>query len=335
MVILAVLATLLVAMVLSAQLADAGLESQRLVDHAVARDSNYLVARSALEMGMEVLRADNNDTDGPGDTWAVGELDIEWEGRPVSLRIVDEDSRFPLDRLQEDPDGEEGAILAEALARLVRRAGSPVPQAAVDQFLDWTDADSTRRPEGAEYGDYGRNRVKNGPLDSLSELSFLPAWEQPPALPAPTRRPPPQMEGLKGLRPGGRLTPTPRPGQKTLGALPTSDWADWLTLHSSGRINVNTAPAQLLMSLDPDLTEVTVQEIVKRRQDQALKGGDDLRQVPGMDADLLFRLEKVLGYRSNTFEIRATVKKPPGNITLTAIVRRGGGPMRVLWWEVK
>lgn len=332
MVILAVLATLLVALALSTQLTDAGLDSQRLADFTLSREENYLVARSAFEMGLEVLRSDDNDSDGPGDTWAVGELDVEWEGRKVALRIVDEESRFPLGRLQAAPDKEKP--LAEALVRFARKAGLANAEEAVDALLDWTDSDMIRRPSGAEFGDYGRNPVKDSPLDSVAELDSLPAWSRPPALALPPRRAAPTLEDLQGQEPGGELA-LPTPETQTVGAGEPSTWSDWLTLHSSGKVNVNTAPAEVLMSLDPEVTEVTVQEILSRRQDEAFRSGEDLRQVPGVDADVLFRLEKLVGYRSNTFEIRATVDEPPGRIVLRGIVRRGGGPMKVLWWEVR
>lgn len=339
MVILAVLATLLVALALSTQLTDAGVDADRLMDYVAAREANYMVARSAVEMGMEVIRADDNDSDGPEDTWAVGELNVEWEGKGVALRITDEESRFPLNRLMAKPDSEQA--LAAALLSFTRKAGVQNPEEAVDGLLDWTDPDLIRRPSGAEFGDYGKERVKDAPLDSLFELLRLPSWNTPPALPAPRRRPAPKLEDLGGPEPTGEFRDAPGlgnlapPETETMGGSTTSEWADWLTLHSSGKINVNTAPPELLMSLDPDVTDVTVQEIVQRRTDKAFTGGDQLREVPGIDADLLFRLETMVGYRSNTFEIRAVVAEPPGAITLRAVVRRGGGPMRVLWWEVQ
>jgi general secretion pathway protein K len=334
MVILAVLAILLVAMAICAGLTDSGLEAQRLMDHAAAREANYLVARSAIELGMEVLRADDNDTDGPQDPWAVGEVNLEWEGRQVTLRLVDEESRFPLGRLQAAPDDESGQLLAQALERLLRRAGMPDATAAVQQLLDWVDPDPIRRPRGAELGDYGQQPVKDGPLDSLAELKFLPAWEQAPGLAAPKRPPPPQLEGLEEAQASDEIRLVV-PGPETMGSGVSSEWSDWLSLHSNGKTNINTAPPELLLSLDPDLGQVTVDEIIRRRQQEAFASSDDLRRVPGVDADLAFRLEKVLGYHSDTFEIRATIDHPSANLTLKAVVRRGQGPMQVLWWEVQ
>lgn len=339
MVILAVLATLLVALAISTQLTDAGVDADRMMDFVAAREANYQVARSAVEMGMEVVRADDNDTDGPDDTWAVGELNVEWEGKAVALRITDEESRFPLNRLLAKPDSEKD--MADALLSFARKAGVTNAEEAVDGLLDWSDPDLIRRPSGAEFGDYGKERVKDAPLDSLFELLRLPSWNQPPALPAPRRRPAPKLDDLDGPEPTGDLGgdtgfgASKIPETETQGGSTSSEWADWLTLHSSGKMNVNTAPPELLMSLDPDITDVTVQEIVQRRTDKAFSSSDQLREVPGIDADLLFRLETMVGYRSNTFEIRAVVDEPPGAITLRAVVRRGGGPMKVLWWEVQ
>lgn len=335
MVILAVMATLIVALALAMQLTDAGVDADRMMDYVSAREANYQVARSAVEMGLEVIRADDNDSDGPDDTWAVGQLDVEWEGKSVSLRITDEESRFPLNRLLARPDDEKE--LAQALLLFTRRAGVENAEGAVDRLLDWSDPDLYRRPAGAEFGDYGKDRVKDAPLDSLAELARLPLWNLPPALPAPRRRQAPRLEELQGkeIPEEARLTPPQGPQQVTVGGAPASEWSDWLTLHSSGKINVNTAPPELLMSLDPDMTDVTAQEIAQRRADKAFTSGEQLREVPGLDADLLFRLEKMLGYRSNTFEIQAEVHEPPGQISVRAVVRRGGGPMRVLWWEVR
>lgn len=331
---LSILATLLVALALSTRLTDAGLDAQRQIEHVQARETNYLVARSAIEMGLEVLRSDDNDSDGPQDLWSVGEMQIEWEGHPVTLHLVDEESRFPLGRLQAAPDQDPGPELAKALVRLVQKAGQPNPEGAVDQLLDWVDPDAVRRPEGAEWGDYGPRPVKDGPLDSLAELEALPAWGPPPALPAPRRRSAPTLEEVRGAGPSGDLDLTV-PEARTAGAAATSQWSDWLSLRSNGRINVNTAPPELLMCLDPDLSEVTVQEIVQRRQDEAFKSSQELRSIPGMDADLLFRLEKMVGFKSDTFEIRASVNEPPGSVTVTAVVLRNQGEMKVLWWEIR
>jgi len=334
MVMLSILATLLVALALSTRLTDAGLDAQRLLDHIQARETNYMVARSAIEMGLEVLRSDDNDTDGPQDVWSVGEMQIEWEGHPVTLQIVDEESRFPLGRLQAIPDREPGPEIAAALVRLVERAGLPDPQGAVDHFLDWVDADQVRRPQGAEWGDYGSQPVKDGPLDSLVELEALPTWNQSPALPPPRRRAAPRLEEVQGLEPSRDLD-LRVPEAATVGATPTSRWSDWLSLYSNGTVNVNTAAPELLLSLDPDLSEVTVQEILRRRQDEAFANSQDLGSVPGMNADLLFRLEKMLGFKSDTFEIRASISQPPGNVTVKAVVVRSQGAFKVLWWEVR
>lgn len=324
MVMVAVLGMLLVAAVLVTQLSDAGTAVDRLVSYTRAREQNYLIARSVLEMGLELIRADDNDADGPGDTWAIGEQATEWQGHLVRLGILDEESRFPLGSLMENPDDEK---LRASLIRLARRAGLDAEK-AVDSLLDWVDADGTPRSSGSEASPDGRVPVKNAPLDSLAELRFLPLWT-PPALPRPLPYAPEGLMEQAGLEP--TPTATPRPAASPPAA---SQWSDWLSLYSSGKVNINTAPPELLASLDEEMTDVTVQEIVSRRQEELFHGAQDLQRVPGINSDLLFRLQEQVAFTSRTFTVRASIDDLPGRVTVRAVVRRGQ-KMTVLLWQVE
>lgn len=344
MVILAVLAMLIIITVLSAQLGDnsVALDHRQRVIHS--REDHYQMARSAVELAMDLLMVDTNDYDGAGDLWAFGSQRLTWEGKPLFLEIRDEEGRFPLIKLMRGgKDSEELRPYEEALGRLLQRNGLSDKE-AVASLEDWCDADSDVRQGGGEAGVYNDIRVKNAPLDSLDELRYVSRWG-PPTLP-----PPP------ALNPGGLFAeeaekynvPLEGRGANMLDTVTgqqrqddwvklkgASEWSDWLTLYSGGKVNLNTAPEEVLRSLDAYMTDTVVNELVSSRQKKALKKEDDLKQIAGVDSDLAFRLAKIAGFKSDHFRVRVVVDVRPGRLQLDAFVKREKkGAPKVLYWKV-
>lgn len=358
MVILAVLATVIVALALSYRMADVGLDAQRLMDMAAARENNYQVARSAVELGFELLRQDTGDTDSFSDYWAMGTVNLELEGRPVSIQVVDEESKFPLVSMQADPDSSEK--LAEMLTRFMEKGAVENADEAVDQFLDWVDIDMSRRPRGAERREYPSGRVKDAPMDSIDELLALPAWAERPSYPSPRRaldaatssmlsysaaagagaadsggsaqsQPASDLEAASdGLKYGLEV-----PESQTLGGRETSEWTEWMSLYSNGKINLNTAPKELLLCLDEEMSDVIVDEIDSKRRSSAFTSVDELREVTGMNADLIYRIQDYLCVKSEVFQVQASVNSYPGKVCLSVVVSRGKGGLEVKRWEIR
>jgi len=113
-----------------------------------------------------------------------------------------------------------------------------------------------------------------------------------------------------------------------------SVWSDWLSVHSEGKININTAPREILLALDEEMTEALVEEIVSKRQEGSLSGEEDLRQIAAIDEDLLFRLGRLIRYNSQYFRVRIRVSSPPGPINVEAVVLRDKSNPKVVRWEV-
>ena len=193
MVIILVLGLLIVAITLSTTFSldtnSLDLQSRR----ARSKEANYQVARSAFELGLVLLRADDADVDGAGDIWASGPQEMTWEGRQLRLEVEDEERRFPVNALvpQELPPGdffkpnEEQDALAKALTRLVNSQGLS-GETAVPALVDWTDPDSTPTAGGGEISRDPSVPVKNARLDSLNELAYIRDWvspQGPPPLP--------------------------------------------------------------------------------------------------------------------------------------------------------
>ena len=359
MILMMVLGTIIFALTLSARMNQLGIETQRLMDYTHNRENNYMMARSALEIGLNLLRNDSGDTDSLQDYWAKGEITLQWEGRPVSLRIVDEESKFPLSYMQNNPDN--CYYLEQALTRFMEMASVKSGPEAVDQFLDWVDPDNARRPHGAEESDYTDNRkFKDGPCHSLYEVTVLPAWTELPHFRSPRLEFSWEDSGLSvggtqgsstalgqtpaasassgngsgGTEFGGNGFGNSVPEAQTLGASVTSPWEDWMSVYSCGKVNINTAPVELLRCLDEKMTEPVVNEIDSLRRSSAFKDVNDLRNIAGFDEDLRHRVSKFLCVKSETFEVRAVVRSVPGTVRLVAIVERSGNQLKVLRWEV-
>ena len=273
-------------------------------------------------MAVNLLKADEDDVDGPSDLWATGPQALDWEGRKLVLTVEDEERRFPILSLvpskpvsdaQFEPSDQQQA-LTECLQRLLERAGQS--QQAVPSLIDWMDADSISLPGGAEVGLQPEQPVKNSPLDSLGELRFIRGWSTP-TLPKPQ-----PLVNFFEEEPDDRNNPQ------------ESEWSDWLSIHSSGKININTAPRELLRALDAEMSDSLVSAIVARRLKKSLTGSEDLNELPGMNADLAFRLNRLVSYSSKRFRIRVVVDEEPGRVTLTATVTRGD-EFKILAWDVR
>ena len=375
MVLMAVLGAILVALAIAAKMSEIGVDAQNLINYTSARENNYQIARSAAEMGFELLKADNGDTDSLSDMWAAGSVAMEWEGKNVIISIVDEESKFPLSAMQKNPGNCE--YLEKALVRLFEKGGLGCGEEAKDRFLDWVDPDSQRRNQGGEVSDYEKLVIKDGPVDSLQEILGLPGWEKGPSY--ISSRAQNSLQSVMGSVSVGnsaalnsvaaqtvdnsqtaafggdgtfskfgsdrssdadnnsesenyKLTV---PSAQTQGGTTTTPWEEWVSVNSNGKININTAPKEVLLALDESMSQVLVNEIDSKRRSEAFKKVDDLHNVTGMDADLLFRIQDYLCVKSYTFSVDVTVLSTPGRIKLHSVVSRESGAIKILRWEVR
>ena len=324
MVILLVLGMLLLLVVFSIQLADASLALRQVEERTRIKEASYQVARSAVELAIELIKVDDVDVDSAQDTWALGTQRLAWEGRDIFLEIRDEESRFPLNKLPiQDPPTPDEQPYAQALERLLNRAGLGGPP-AVAALQDWMDTDENVRSQGAEQGSYPQSWVKNGPLDDLDELQHIRGW-LPPQFPPPPLDPSGQrLEEFKPILQGSGPAGT------------TSTWHDWLSAYAKGKINVNTAPSEILASLDPAMTDSIVTELIAHRSQNVLESEQDLKEIPGIDQDLAFRLSKVMGFQSQVFRVRVIVTSEDTPLEMEAMLeRKSQKEIVVRYWRAR
>lgn len=207
-----------------------------------------------------------------------------------------------------------------------------------DSILDWRDTDDAQHIAGAE-SDYYQGLsppyyAKNAPFDSLAELLFV-----------------------KGVTPemywGGSATNhTPGTFQKPklgFGTAPgeTPDYpfglSDIMTPFSNGKINVNTADANVLQTI-PNVDATTAESIIKYRAgpDGAEATEDDTPfrntqqlNAAGVSSALVSQISNYVTVSSSTFEVHVTARVGDSTREYSAILYRNGNTIQVVsfWWK--
>ena len=95
-----------------------------------------------------------------------------------------------------------------------------------------------------------------------------------------------------------------------------------VTVWSSGRININTAPKYVLMALDPSIDETVAQRIMEYRASKPFKRVEDFVLVEGVTFDTLHRISSLIDVRSTHFRVELSVRNGDVETTLSVIYDR-------------
>lgn len=136
--------------------------------------------------------------------------------------------------------------------------------------------------------------IKRGPLNSKEELLYLGFKE----------------EDLQGKTVGMQFYP----GLWSL-----------TTTFSSGRVNVNTAPLHVLLTLDRSMDQSLASKIVERRAKQPFRRPEDLVLVEGFTLDMLYRMRNYIDTRSRFFHIVMDLKTGGYVVSFSAVYDRQEG----------
>jgi type II secretory pathway component PulK len=212
------------------------------------------------------------------------------------------------------------AVLQQALMVMGVDAGQMTP--VVNSILDWIDLDDTTRIQGAETEFYQSLEVpynaKNGPIDDLSELLLIKSASELYAGVPPTENgPTPFNPNARRFGAGANIP-----------ALPVG-LTNMFTPLSDGRININTASAEVLQII-PGVTPEIAQGIVSARGGEddgsgllgPYRGVADVRRVPEVPVPMLNIIQQFCDVRSKTFEVRVDAQVGDYHRHFTAIVGR-------------
>ena len=142
-----------------------------------ARSFAYSMLEVALANVQEVALIDDGKLHAPEQGWkdpiSYAGINIP-NGWEVQITITDEGGKLPLNTMSE-----------EMLNRLLEDQldiDFGTTRELSSSLLDWIDADSTRRLNGAESEDYLDRRpgykAANGPLQSIEELRYIQGWDE-------------------------------------------------------------------------------------------------------------------------------------------------------------
>lgn len=249
LVLVALLSTLLV------ELAFTTLVDLRLTE--TYRDSTraYYLAKGGINAGRMLLQEDRNDYDGRDETWSLGVVNYPVGQGTVSITLDDLDSKLGLNALVQGENPQ--TVMVDRLFRYfsalqIEHLADPAELTAA--LIDWLDpgdepyrqilTDGVERPvAGAEHSFYRSldpgYPCKNGPLETLDELSLI-----------------------KGF--------SPEVLQRVRQDLAVTDLL---------RININTASAEVLMSLDNRIDRDTAEQVIALRRRTPIIELDQLGEV--------------------------------------------------------
>jgi general secretion pathway protein K len=193
----------------------------------------------------------------------------------------------------------------DRLGRLPPLAGTANATEMIDALADWKDADAIPRPAGGEDGYYRALRparaCKNAPLDCIEELALVKGFNDPAA--------------VRAIR---KIT----------------------TVSTDGKININTAPVEVLMTL-PDVDYLLAQAVIARRNGgDCLQGtADDLpydtvQKLEAVVGKVIYRkIENLITVKSSYFKIVVTAAQGRYSKTVEALLRRQGRNVQIKCWK--
>jgi general secretion pathway protein K len=327
----------------------AGFALSMKVETKLARNANSeteleWLGRSAVECARwelaEQFKISQEPYDGLDQVWAGGQGGIGTSNSPLAdfrheiqtksgsatWTIIDLERKANMNLANE-------ALLQQALMVMNVDPGESTP--VVNSILDWMDADDQTHVQGAE-SDYYQGQTppyfaKNGPIDDISELLLI-----------------------KNITPElffGLTSTNYQPGffnarNRRFGATgmlgPTVGLTNLFTALSDGKININTASAEVLQ-LIPGLTPEAAEGIVSARSGEDDGSGlmgpyrnvQQVRRVPEVTIPMANMLQQFCDVRSRTFEVHVDAQSGGYHRHFTGVIGRSNPrdlPILSFYW---
>ena len=278
---------------------------------AYGRDSIrcILLAEGGTGAARIVLRIDarDNQYDTLDEIWSRAALPITLGDGEVRVTLEDEERKIDLNRLMLPNGNAPDERRLAVFQRLLDTLG--IERTVADAVVDWLDNDENPRVGGAESSYYNGlpnpYRAKNDLFDTIGELRLV-----------------------RGV--------TAEIYEKLL---------PFVTVSSSGMVNLNTAPKEVLMSLSAgiDLAEAgpidakTADEIIAYRQDHPFTTASQIGNVSPFLRDLYARtlIRNMVDVRSTYFHVRSSGDVGGTVRTIDAIGMRAGNEIQWRFWRIE
>ncbi len=255
------------------------------------------IARSGLEAAILALKKDNKDYDSYLDEWGqFVELSsfsaTFFEEGSFSGTITDEEGKLNINLLESNEKSEQLTRLFEEMQ---------IDTDILAGVMDWIDDDSEAELMGAE--DYYYKALKNpynckdGSMDNIYGLRLI-----------------------KGMTDEAFLG---KSGEKGLG--------EFISVYGDKKVNINTAPYEVILALSADMTPALAREIIAYRETDSIKSVQEIKEFFDDPKDYE-DLKKKIKVNSKFFSIRAR-----GNIRdiytdIHAFIERNGDEITILYY---
>jgi len=278
---------------------------------AYGRDSIrcVLLAEAGTGAARIALRVDarDNQYDTLDEIWSRSALPITLGDGEVRVTIEDEERKIDLNRLMLPNGIAPDERRLAVFQRLLDTLG--IDRGVADAVVDWLDTDENPRAGGAESSYYlglpNPYRAKNDLFDTIGELRLVRGVTS---------------EVFEKLRP-------------------------FVTVSSSGMVNINTAPKEVLMSLSAGtdlagggaIDAKTADEIIQYRKDNPFTDTSQLGNVSPFLRDLYARtlIRNIVDVRSMYFHVRSSGDVGGTVRTIDAIGIRTGNEVQWRFWRIE
>jgi len=273
---------------------------------AYGRDSirSTMLAEAGISAARVALREDakNNTYDTLSELWAQTTPPFEMGDGTISVSVEDEERKINLNRLVM-PNGNAPDEDRVAMFRAFLTHMS-IDASLADAFVDWLDNDDTPRVGGAESSYYlslpRPYKAKNDLFDTIEEILLVRGVT---------------IEIYQKIRP-------------------------FVTVTSSGKININTAPAEILMSLSAgriaaesgSIDNESAKLLIEYRKERAFQKASDIGNVSPFFKNLYNQqaafYSGLLDAKSTHFHVRASGNVGDTIRTIDAIGARTGNDIK-------
>jgi general secretion pathway protein K len=278
---------------------------------AYGRDSirATLLAEGGVSAARIALREDakTNSYDTLDEIWSRPVPSIELGEGTITVAVEDEERKFNLNKLVLSNGNAPDDQKLAVFRRLLEILD--IDPSLAEAAVDWLDNDDTSRSGGAESSYYLSlpfpYRAKNDLFDTLDELRLV-----------------------RGMTPErfDKLSP-------------------YLTIHSSGSININTAPKEILMALSAgqdaadagQISASTADQIIEYRKTTAFQSAKDIGNVSPFLKDLYdrTRFRDLIDVKGTAFHVRSTGTVSGTYRTVDAVGTRSGNDIQWRYWRLE
>ena len=99
-------------------------------------------------------------------------------------------------------------------------------------------------------------------------------------------------------------------------------------------MNVNTAPVEVLQSLDEDMDRSLAEAVVERRIEDPFTSVGEVGEVAGMEEEVFQRIQPLLTVKTSVFGIRFEAAWDDALCRIDAVAERDEDNIRWIYWKV-